>query len=176
MKMIRLAIEFATAKHSGQTRKVSGEPYISHPIIVSYLLANYKTSKRLEELICAALLHDTFEDTDTSFDEISNKFTPFVASLVLELTNDEDIIGRIGKLAYFKSKWKGMSSYALTIKLCDTLSNISDAPSEQKVKDTIELLTYLQKVRKLSKTQKRIVDDILAECNKKTTGVKVYKI
>ena len=80
--LIFKAIQFATKKHKGQFRKVSNSEYISHPVAVSYLVASFKKSKNLDELICACLLHDTLEDTDTDFVELAKEFTPLIASLV----------------------------------------------------------------------------------------------
>lgn len=159
--MILKAIEFATEKHEGQMRKGTGKPYITHPIMVSYVLAQYKQSKNIEELICAALLHDTLEDTETTFIEIASEFTPLVASLVLELTNDDNIINQIGKLEYFKIKWLGLSNYGLILKLADRLANLQDMPTSKTVEDTIDLITHLQKNRKLTASQSAIAKDIL---------------
>jgi (p)ppGpp synthase/HD superfamily hydrolase len=154
------ALEFAVKKHEGQFRKGSGLEYVTHTIAVSYLVGKYKTSKRLEYLIIAAILHDTLEDTDTSFIELAEEFGPLVASLVLELTNDPEQIKKFGKLEYQKRKCLGISSYALVIKLCDRLHNISDQPTDKMVSDTDELLDFLKKNRNLSKTQKEIITAI----------------
>jgi (p)ppGpp synthase/HD superfamily hydrolase len=162
--MILKAIKFATEKHEGQIRKGSGEPYIVHPIMVSYILAQYKQSKNIEELVCAALLHDTLEDTDTTFDEIVNEFTPLVASLVMELTSDENLIKQIGKNEYLKIKLCGISNYGLILKLADRLGNISDNPSDQMLNDTIELIAHIRKNRKLTVSQSSIVMDIVDKC------------
>jgi len=161
--MILKALKFAENKHEGQKRKVSNEPYISHPIKVSYLLTSFKQSKKIEELICAALLHDTLEDTETTFEEIEKEFSPLVASLVFELTSDEAEILKIGKNNYLKNKMKNMSSYALTLKLVDRLANITDNPKESYRKDTVELLTWLKENRNLNKTQLKIIESILRE-------------
>lgn len=165
MKLVFDAINFAKKKHANQTRKTSGDPYITHTIAVSYLISAFKpTSKYLEILIAAAILHDTIEDTDTTFEELVKNFGPMVASLVLELTNDPVQIAKVGKLEYQKNKCRGMSSYALVIKLCDRLHNVSDSPSEKMKIDTIELLSHLQKTRKLSNTHKKIVAEIVKLC------------
>jgi guanosine-3',5'-bis(diphosphate) 3'-pyrophosphohydrolase len=163
--MVLKAIQFATAKHEGQLRRGSGEPYIVHPIMVSYLLAQYKQSKNIEELICASLLHDTLEDTETTFSEIAENFSPLVASLVLELTSDEALIKELGKNEYLKIKLCGISNYALVIKLADRLANISDQPSDKMVQDTIALLKHLKSNRKLTATQASISRDIICKCN-----------
>ena len=163
--LILKAINFATRKHEGQTRKVSGEPYIVHPIMVSYIVAKYVHPKNMDELICAALLHDTLEDTDTTFNEIVNEFTPLVASLVMELTSDEALIKQIGKNEYLKIKLCGISNYGLILKFADRLGNISDNPSEKMVTDTIDLINNVRKNRKLTTTQDSIATDILMKCN-----------
>ena len=98
--LILKAIEFASRKHKGQVRKVSGGKYITHPLLVSYLVAQYKTSKNLETLICAALLHDTVEDTKTTYTEILKGFGIEVAQLVFELTSDPAELKRVGKVEH----------------------------------------------------------------------------
>lgn len=72
--LIHKALKYAELKHRGQKRKVSGADYITHPIMVSYLAANYKRSKALETLICAAILHDTVEDTNASYNDILQRY------------------------------------------------------------------------------------------------------
>ena len=158
--MILKAIKFAEKKHKGQTRKVSGKPYLIHPIMASYMLVKYKTSKHIEELIVAMLLHDTLEDTNTTFVEIAKKFTPLVASLVHELTNNNDEIEKVGKKVYLLKKMLGMSNYALVCKLIDTMVNIDDHPKPKYVSDTLSNLIELKQKRKLTKTQKKIWDDL----------------
>lgn len=165
MNTILKAIQFATRKHRGQRRKVSGAPYITHPILVSYLVAKYKASKRFEELIAAALLHDTLEDTKTTFQELARHFSPLVVTLVQELTSDEQQIKKLGKNEYLKRKLVGLSSYALTLKLIDRLANVKDSPTEKYVRDTVELINHLRRYRRLSKTQAQIAFDIDAACN-----------
>jgi (p)ppGpp synthase/HD superfamily hydrolase len=160
MKLLRKALKFAAEKHKGQTRKVSELPYIIHPVEVSFLVSKYKSSKRLEELMCAAILHDVLEDTDTNFIELASEFTPLVASLVLELSSDTDEIKRIGKNEYLKKKMLGMSNYGLFLKLCDRLSNISDNPTEKYLENTIDLIEFIVSNRSLTKSQKRVITAI----------------
>jgi (p)ppGpp synthase/HD superfamily hydrolase len=160
MSNILKALQFATKKHEGQFRKGSGLEYVTHTIAVSYLVAKYKTSRKLEYLITAAILHDCLEDTDATFEELVANFGPLVASLVLELSNDPEQIKEMGKLEYQKRKCLGMSSYGLVIKLCDRLHNISDSPTQKMVSDTSTLLVFLEENRKLSNTHKTIIDEI----------------
>lgn len=166
--MLLRALNFSKRKHHGQIRKGSGAAYVTHPVAVSYLVAAYKRSKHLDELLVAALLHDTLEDTNTTFVELASNFSALVASLVLELSNDPVQIKKVGKLEYQKKKIVGMSSYGLIIKLADRLHNVSDHPTAKMIADTIELLDYLKKNRKLSNSHKALVEDILKICHEKT--------
>lgn len=167
MNLVLKALQFAMVKHEGQTRRGSGDAYVSHPLAVSYLVAGYKISKKIDEILAASLLHDTIEDTETTFLEIATEFTPLVAGLVMELTNDESQIAKLGKLEYQKKKLCGISSYGLVIKLADRLHNVSDNPTKKMLVDTLELVAYVSESRKLSKTQKRMIDDIVGVCNAK---------
>jgi (p)ppGpp synthase/HD superfamily hydrolase len=163
--MILTALKFAERKHRGQVRKVSGKPYVIHPIVASYMVVKYKKSKHLEELIVALLLHDTLEDTTATFAEIAKMFGPLVAGIVFEMTSDEAEIKKLGKNEYFKKKMCGMSSYALICKLVDRYCNIKDSPKIEYVYDTITLISHLQCNRKLTKSHKGICKDILEECS-----------
>lgn len=159
-QMLTESITFATIKHKGQVRKVSGKPFVTHPIEVSELIGKYKSSKKIIEIQTAGVLHDTLEDTDTTFIELAEKFSPLVASLVLEVTSDVDMIKKIGKLSYLMSKMLGMSSYGLIVKLCDRLNNVMDNPTEKTLTDTKEILSFLKDNRRLSKTHLLIIADI----------------
>lgn len=165
MKIILDAVMYGNEKHGTQVRKGSGDPYITHPIAVSYIVASYKTSKKLPELLAACILHDTLEDTDVTFVELATKFTPLVASLVLELSNDDSIIEKIGKLAYHKKKLVAISSYALIIKLADRMHNVSDHPTQKMITETLDLMEHLQYNRKLTRTQIEMVNEIVRICN-----------
>ena len=61
--MITKALKFASEKHFGQKRKVSGLPYIVHPVMVSYLVQKYKSSERMDELV-QKVPRDRFEGAD----------------------------------------------------------------------------------------------------------------
>ena len=72
------AYKFAEAMHEGQYRQ-SGEPYITHPLHVAYILAEMHADGCT---LCAGLLHDVLEDCECTKEEIANEFTPEVANLV----------------------------------------------------------------------------------------------
>ncbi len=73
-----MAYEYAKELHKGQMRQ-SGEPYISHPLNVAYILADMHADRNT---ICAGLLHDTLEDTDISKEDIAHDFNQNIANLV----------------------------------------------------------------------------------------------
>jgi (p)ppGpp synthase/HD superfamily hydrolase len=160
------AIRFAAQKHLGQIRKSSGLPYITHTIIVMEMIQRYKgCSKNIEELKCAAILHDTLEDTACDYNEIEHEFGPMVASLVLELTSDEAEIKRIGKNEYLKQKMLKMTGYAFILKLLDRMSNCLDAPRPVYLSDTIELIDFLLENRTtLSQRQIGVMKEIKNIC------------
>src|SRR5690606_16110759 len=75
---VRRAHQFSARAHEGQQR-LSGEPYISHPLAVARILAGMRMNT---ECIIAALLHDVIEDTPTALDQIKEQFGEDVAYLV----------------------------------------------------------------------------------------------
>lgn len=80
------AIEFATKKHTEQTRKRENTPYILHPLEVAAVAAELTKD---EDILIAAVLHDTVEDTDTSIDEVRERFGDRVAELVESETENK---------------------------------------------------------------------------------------
>jgi GTP diphosphokinase / guanosine-3',5'-bis(diphosphate) 3'-diphosphatase len=78
LELLRRAYDFAAEQHKTQTR-LSGEPYLSHPVEVAHLLADMKLDVTS---LCAALLHDVVEDTKIPLEQISVQFGPDVALLV----------------------------------------------------------------------------------------------
>ena len=87
LKMVKKAYEMAYEAHDGQKRK-TGEPYIIHPIWVALILTDLKVDT---DTLCAALLHDTVEDTNITLEKIEKEFNKEVATLV-------DGVTRISKL------------------------------------------------------------------------------
>ena len=170
MKLSKLkqALQFAKEKHEGQFRKFDKKPYVTHPIRVQELVNQFKgQSKNIEAIRIAGLLHDTVEDTNTTLKEIREIFGNLVASLVNELTSDSDKIEKYGKTVYLKNKLSNdLSDYALVLKLADRLDNVSDFPTagEKFVtkykKETEEIISHLELNRKLTNTQKKIIEKI----------------
>ena len=165
------ALRVATAAHKGQKRK-SGGDYISHPKEVARIVKQYKKSHNLDALIQAAYLHDTIEDTDTTYKDLVKQFGGLVAGMVKDLTSDKEAIEAMGKGEYMANKMAKMTSWSLVIKLADRLANvgdIDDRPAEFQKKyanQTKLALDKLKKDRYLSKTHKKImaaIDDKIKE-------------
>lgn len=89
VSLIMKAYEYAAVAHSGQKRK-SGEPYIIHPIHVAYLLMT-KYHLYDADAVCAALLHDTIEDTSTTYEDLGANFNEDIAKLVLGVTDSNKV-------------------------------------------------------------------------------------
>ena len=78
VEIIKKAYNYADELHKGQMRQ-SGDPYISHPLNVAYILAEMHADK---DTICAGILHDTLEDTYITKEDISHDFNQNIANLV----------------------------------------------------------------------------------------------
>lgn len=78
VEVVKKAYEYADNLHNGQLRQ-SGEPYISHPLNVAYILAEMHADR---DTVCAGLLHDTLEDTNITKEDIVHDFNQNIANLV----------------------------------------------------------------------------------------------
>ena len=122
---IRRAYEYGKKDHKGQWRK-SGEPYFTHPIAVAHILAELRLD---DATIITALLHDTIEDTNSSFKEIKVQFGEQVAELVdgvTKLTNLELSSVETKQAENFRKLLMAMSKdlRVLLVKLADRLHNM----------------------------------------------------
>ena len=125
IKKIMKAYEYANHLHEGQMRQ-SGEAYIVHPLTVAYILAELHADC---DTICAGLLHDTLEDTDTTKEEIAHLFNEDVANLV-------DGVTKISKMNFSTKQEQNMANTRkiitsimtdvriIIIKLADRLHNM----------------------------------------------------
>lgn len=80
------AVAYAAEKHSGAYRKLDNSPYILHPMEVALIVSSMTKD---EEVLAAAVLHDTVEDTDATIEEIEALFGPRTAALVASETEDK---------------------------------------------------------------------------------------
>jgi guanosine-3',5'-bis(diphosphate) 3'-pyrophosphohydrolase len=118
-------VRFAAEKHQGQTRKNKEQtPYISHPIGVAVHVMQIGKVRDVHTIL-AALLHDTVEDTNTSYEEIQKAFGATVAGYVNELTDNKALPKEERKrLQVVNASHK--SQAAAQIKLADKLYNLND--------------------------------------------------
>lgn len=119
------AASFAAQKHTGQKRKGKDQaPYINHPLEVANLLINEGKVEDYDVLI-AAILHDTVEDTDASEEEIKQLFGEKVASIVMEVTDDKSLPKQVRKQKQVEHA-PHLTNEAKQLKMCDKISNIRD--------------------------------------------------
>ncbi|MDP1835296.1 MAG: HD domain-containing protein [Chlamydiales bacterium] len=119
------SLSFAAQKHHFQKRKdPENLPYIIHPIgVADHLMAI--GGVRDTDVIVAALLHDTVEDTDTTFDEIEKLFGSRVSGFVREVTDDKTLAKQQRKALQFQHAPEKTAG-AAQIKLADKLNNLTD--------------------------------------------------
>ncbi|XP_055536868.1 guanosine-3',5'-bis(diphosphate) 3'-pyrophosphohydrolase MESH1 isoform X2 [Wyeomyia smithii] len=118
-------LNFAAVKHRNQRRLDSDKtPYINHPIGVAYILTAEGGVTDFE-VLQAAILHDTVEDTDTSFEEIEQHFGLRVRQLVQEVTDDKSLPKLERKRLQIEHA-AGSSPQARLVKLADKIYNLRD--------------------------------------------------
>ena len=142
--LIRRAYAYGRKMHEGQFRH-SGEEYFTHPVEVAAIL----TEQRLDDAtIVTALLHDTIEDTKSTYSEIAEMFSPEVAELVdgvTKLTNLELSSSETKQAENFRKLFMAMSRdlRVLLVKLSDRLHNmrtIKSLPAEKQMKKARETM------------------------------------
>ncbi len=121
--LLARAWNFAAERHVHQRRKgETAEPYVNHLAEVAELVA-MATSGDDANLIAAAVLHDTIEDTDTTKAELAARFNDDVAALVTEVTDDQSL-HRARRKELQVTSAKSKSRRARILKLADKTSNL----------------------------------------------------
>ena len=119
------AVAFAANKHKKQRRKdVDASPYINHPIALADVLANEGGIVDVN-VLCAAVLHDTVEDTKTTEQELIDSFGAKIASIVMEVTDDKNLDKAERKLMQIEHAAHA-SKEAKLVKLADKICNLRD--------------------------------------------------
>lgn len=143
---ITSAYHLASDAHDGQIR-TSGEPYISHPVAVAYILLDYMMDT---DTICAALLHDVVEDTIVPLETLKKQFGEDVADLVDGVTKiglvplntkEEQHAENIRKILMAMSK----DIRVIIIKLADRLHNmrtLASRPADKQRKTSVETMSF----------------------------------
>jgi len=145
LEMIDKAIYFAKKYHGSQLRK-SGEPYYTHPLEVAYLFGEYTGEEERRyyttDLLSTAILHDTIEDTELTYEMIAKDFNESIASKVDDLTrikSDKKITAGETIIRLFLQNKKDV----LYIKLFDRLHNMRTLPAMRHQKNNkISAETY----------------------------------
>jgi GTP diphosphokinase / guanosine-3',5'-bis(diphosphate) 3'-diphosphatase len=148
VRLIERAYEVAAQQHAGQVRK-SGDPFITHPLAVTTILAELGMNS---ETLCAALLHDTVEDTDYTLTELRREFGDDVAALVDGVTKLDKV--KYGEAAQAETVRKMVVAMSrdirvLVIKLADRLHNMRTLrylpreKQEQKSREVLEIFAPL---------------------------------
>lgn len=125
LDLLLRAISFAGERHDGQMRKDGKTPYFAHPVRVMTIAAQV-LGVTDPEVLAAAVLHDTVEDTDTDRDDIASRFGERVAGIVIHLTKDRRLPEAEREDRYFAS----LADAPVEVKLCkvsDTIDNLIDS-------------------------------------------------
>lgn len=123
--LVLRAAQFAAHKHRDQRRKdTNASPYINHPIALANIL---RLEGQVQDamVIAAALLHDTIEDTETSYEELRGQFGVKVAEIVVEVTDTKWLQKKSRKRLQI-SKAAKASEGAKLVKLADKICNLRD--------------------------------------------------
>jgi len=123
--LILKALAFAAHKHRDQRRKnIEASPYINHPIELARVLSN-EGGFISSDLLCAALLHDTVEDTQTTQEELLETFGDEITRIVLEVTDDKTKSKAERKRLQIEHA-STISYHAKLVKLADKICNLRD--------------------------------------------------
>lgn len=123
--LILKAVQFAAHKHKEQRRKdVKATPYINHPINLADVL-HCEGGVSDPIVIAAALLHDTIEDTETTYDELRGMFGKQVADVVAEVTDTKFVSKPVRKRLQV-ARAGHASERARLVKLADKICNLRD--------------------------------------------------
>jgi guanosine-3',5'-bis(diphosphate) 3'-pyrophosphohydrolase len=125
LALLLKALAFAAHKHRDQRRKdAEASPYINHPIALADVLVNEGGVTEVE-VISAALLHDTVEDTATTPEELEKAFGPRIAGIVAEVTDDTSL-PKADRKRLQVERAASISREAKLVKLADKICNLRD--------------------------------------------------
>jgi len=123
------ALAFAAHKHRDQRRKnVAASPYINHPIALAHVLVG-EGGITETPVLCAAILHDTVEDTETTFVELEYRFGAAIAGIVREVTDDKSLTKARRKELQVEHA-PHLSRGARLVKLADKICNLRDVADD----------------------------------------------
>ncbi len=146
--LLARAFDFACQSHTPQRRKgAAAEPYVNHLADVALRLAE-ATEGRDANLVAAALLHDTIEDTPATHEELELAFGPDIAGLVAEVTDDKSLEKQVRKELQVSGA-RRKSERARMLKLADKASNLRSlvaSPPDWPMETRIQYADWAERV------------------------------
>ena len=153
LALLLKALAFAAHKHRDQRRKdAEASPYINHPIALAEVLAGEGGVADIE-VLAAALLHDTIEDTATTVEELVALFGERIAAMVAEVTDDQKLPKAERKRLQIVNA-PGLSPGAKLVKLADKICNLRDVAERPPAKWDME------RRREYFEWAKRVIDGL----------------
>lgn len=130
MNLVEKAIVFASKAHEGQKRKGSDIPYISHPFAVGMMLQKEGCG---EDVVAAGILHDTLEDTETTWDCLKEHFGEKVANLVLAVSEQDKTLSWEERKKETILKLENAPIEEIQIVTADKLHNLQSIKNDLKI-------------------------------------------
>jgi guanosine-3',5'-bis(diphosphate) 3'-pyrophosphohydrolase len=166
LRSLLAAVSFAARAHDGQKRKDGRTPYVAHVVRVA-LIVRQAFGFDDPEMLEAALLHDTIEDTTTDFDDVAEHFSPTVASWAAALSKDKRLADEPRERAYVATL-RSAPWQVQICKLADIYDNAVDsvhldAPKKAKTRSRVRMyLTALSDIDHVEvKRCWKIVDELV---------------
>ncbi len=168
--LILYALEFAARKHRDQRRKdPEASPYINHPIALANVLCNEGHVSDTATL-CAAILHDTIEDTQTTPEELLQHFGEEICQIVLDVTDDKSLPSAEQKRLQVVNTG-ALSDKAKLVKLADKICNLRDIATSAPVGWTLKrrqdyfdwARDVVDQLRGVHEPLEKVFDEIYAE-------------
>jgi guanosine-3',5'-bis(diphosphate) 3'-pyrophosphohydrolase len=167
------AVAFAADKHKTQRRKdVEASPYINHPIALANVLAN-EGGIANRDVLCAAILHDTIEDTQTTESELKLAFGDKITSIVMEVTDNKSL-NKAERKQQQIAHAPHISIEAKMVKLADKICNLRDIiaspptgwPLERKLAYFQWSIDVVAGLRGINVKLERVFDDLIIQGEK----------
>ena len=154
LKLVIKALAFAADKHRNQRRKnVEASPYINHPISLADILCDEAQVNDIN-VLCAALLHDTVEDTEATAEELTTEFGQQISDIVMDVTDDKTIEDKQRRKQLQVEHAAHISDPAKLVKLADKISNLRDVANDPPAKWSLE------RRREYFDWAKRVIDQL----------------
>lgn len=148
LALILKALAFSAEKHRHQRQDdAAASPYINHPIALVNLLIEVGVTD--SKVICAAFLHDTLEDTDTTYAELKTHFGKKISDIVWEVTDDKSLTDaerRRIQVAHAKAASKRAKLVKLADKTCNLRDIINTPPVGWDIKRQRDYFDWAQEV------------------------------